>query len=111
MWKRLEVSEESHGTSSVGISNEDIVDNNYDLETDSSVVCEDPDEVLMNIVPKSQQNTDECNSAKEVELQKLVNFQTYDEVDAPEDHEVISTTWVIWQKGQDIRARLVAHGF
>jgi hypothetical protein len=48
--------------------------------------------------------------AKQVELNKLKEFDTYEEVeDLGQDR--ISTTWVLWNKGSEVRARLVARGF
>ena len=66
----------------------------------------------MNIVliPKAKHETPDCKRAKEDELCKLKDFETYDEV---EDcgQVTISTTWVLWHKGSETRARLVARGF
>ena len=51
-----------------------------------------------------------CFQAKQVELEELKNFQTYEEVDDLGQNWV-STTWVLWQKGDEVRARLVARGY
>ena len=47
---------------------------------------------------------------KQAELEKLKNFQTYDEVDDLGQNWV-STTRVLWQKGDEVRARLVARSY
>lgn len=52
----------------------------------------------------------ECNSAKHVELQKLLDFCTYDEVE-DKGQNAISTRWVITSKDGIVKARLVARGF
>jgi transposase InsO family protein len=62
------------------------------------------------LIPKSEQNSPECLQAKEIELEKLRNFETYTEVEDIGQSR-ISSTWVLWQKGDGIRARLVARGF
>jgi hypothetical protein len=51
-----------------------------------------------------------CEIAKQLELQKLCHFDTYEEV---EDcgQKTISTRWVITRKDGDTRAGLVARGF
>jgi hypothetical protein len=66
--------------------------------------------VYITTIPKSQQNTTECQAAKDVELQKLRDFDVYDEA-AYEHQECVSTRWVLWLKGSEVRARLVARGF
>ncbi|VDI09013.1 Hypothetical predicted protein [Mytilus galloprovincialis] len=48
--------------------------------------------------------------AKQLELEKLKQFNTYEEVEDG-DQKTISTRWVITNKNGDTRARLVARGF
>ena len=56
------------------------------------------------------ENNPSSRAAKQTELQKLRQFETYDEV---EDHgqSTISTRWVITNKDDTTRARLVARDF
>lgn len=62
------------------------------------------------LVPKEDHNNADCLVAKQEELLKLKSFRTYEEV--PNKHqETISTTWVLWMKGDAVRARLVARGY
>ena len=61
-------------------------------------------------IPRHEQDNIECMKAKEVELEKLRHFDAYKEVEYT-DQECISTRWVLWRKGDEIRARLVAKGF
>ena len=67
-------------------------------------------EVYIVSIPKSQHKSNECRQAKEVELNKLKNFEVYKEV-ADEGQPVISTRWILWRKKDEVRARLVARGF
>ena len=62
------------------------------------------------LIPKSRHSEEECVKAKKVELEKLKHFGVYQEVD-DEGQESISTTWVLWMKGDEARARIVARGF
>lgn len=76
-------------------------------------VVEDTDEVNevnVVIIPKNEQATEECLKAKEAELEKLREFNAFEEV---EDHGQfrISSTWAMTRKGDGVRARLVARGF
>ena len=62
------------------------------------------------LIPRSKHMEPDCIKAKQVELDKLKEFHTYEEV--PDTNQSrISTTWVLWQKGEETRARLVARGF
>ena len=66
--------------------------------------------ILAVMIPKDQQNTDQCLAAKMNELQKLKDFETYEvEEDVGQKH--ITCTWVMTQKGDEARARLTARGF
>ena len=69
-----------------------------------------PEEVNIVMIPRSQHNDPRCIQAKLDELQKLEDFQTYSEIE-DRGQNTISTTWVLWQKGEEFRARLVARGF
>ena len=62
------------------------------------------------VIPKHQQKNEMCHEAKRTELTKLKKFDTYEEV-VNNEQNTISTTWVLWKKGEGIRARLVARGF
>ena len=68
------------------------------------------EEVNIVLIPKSRHGEERCMQAKQIELDKLKSFGTYEMV--PDVGQVrISTTWVIWDKGSEVRARLVARGF
>lgn len=68
------------------------------------------EEVLAVMLPKERRNTPECLAAKETELDKLKSFETYKEV-TDKGQEYITTTWVLTEKGDEIRARLTARGY
>ena len=55
-------------------------------------------------------DTIEQNTAKQTELQKLLDFNTYQEVE-DKGQDTISTRWVITTKNGTVKARLVARGF
>ena len=61
-------------------------------------------------VPKHQQDDPMCLNAKQEELQKLKNFNVFNEIQYT-GQECISTRWVLTKKGKEYRARLVAKGF
>ena len=65
------------------------------------------DDETVNLV--TRQNNDDTTAAKLVELQKLSQFYTYDEV-KDSGQQTFSTRWVIINKGQT-KARLVVRGF
>ena len=71
---------------------------------------EHAEEVNIATIPRQKHGDMECMEAKHVELEKLRNFDTYEEVE-DEGQFRISTTWVLSEKGNAIRARLVARGF
>ena len=81
-------------------------------EIQYEVVSENPpvDQVHMVMVPRGEHNSEECKKAKEAELIKLMDFDTYKVVE-DQGQERISTTWVISKKGEEVRARLVARGY
>ena len=68
------------------------------------------EEVLAVLVPKEKRDTVECLEAKQKELEKLKEFGTYEVVD-DEGQGHVTTTWVLTEKGTEIRARLTARGF
>ena len=61
-------------------------------------------------VPRGRHNSIDCIEAKNEELSRLKQFDVYEEVPG-EGRSCISTRWVIVQKGEKIKARLVARGF
>lgn len=71
---------------------------------------EDVEAAYLNLIPRKQHQQPECVQAKKTELQKLKSFDVYEEV-ADVGQSCISTTWVLWMKGETHRARLVARGF
>ena len=68
------------------------------------------EEVMAVMLPKERRDTPECLKAKEAELAKLKSFETYKVVE-DKGQEYISTTWVLTEKGDEIRARLTARGY
>ena len=68
------------------------------------------EEILAVLVDKDETNTPEALDAKQKELDKLEEFDTY-EVIEDEGQEYITTLWVITKKGDELRARLTAKGF
>ena len=68
------------------------------------------EDVNMVLIPRDKHDEADCLKAKEAELQKLIDFDVYTEVD-DEGQPCISTTWVLTDKEGQIKARLVARGF
>ena len=68
------------------------------------------EECNMVLIPRSEHKNEACIVAKETELDKLKSFDSYSVVDDIGQYR-ISTTWVLWNKGAEVRARLVARGF
>ena len=66
-------------------------------------------EESVNVCSKLAKSSEEL-LAKEKELQKLKDFDSY-EVVKDNGRDAISTRWVVTQKGTETRARLVARGF
>ena len=62
------------------------------------------------LIPRSRHEDKDCVEAKKMELEKLSSFGVYQEVD-DEGQERISTTWVLWNKGNELRARIVPRGY
>ena len=61
-------------------------------------------------IPSDRHKDDDCMEAKKVELKKLADFDSYDLIN-DEGQYRISCRWVLWYKGEEVRARLVARGF
>ena len=68
------------------------------------------EEVLAVMLPKERRDSPECMAAKEAELQKLKDFDTYKVVEDTGQPR-ITTTWVLTLKGLEVKARLTARGF
>lgn len=68
------------------------------------------EEVNVVTIPRDRHQEADCQKAKDVELAKLSEFDTYEVVKDEGQHR-ISTTWILWLKGSEMRARLVARGF
>ena len=68
------------------------------------------DNVNVNITLKNDKDCSESTAAKLSELQKLRDFNTYEEVKNCGQH-TLSTRWVITQKNGQVKARLVVRGF
>jgi transposase InsO family protein len=62
------------------------------------------------IIPRDRHSDSACMEAKKAELDKLKQFGTYSEV-SDSGQRCISTRWVLNQKGEEVKARLVARGF
>lgn len=100
----------------IAFSNQDVTWIDTSI-TETKVTTEDSilalwlhEEVMAVILSPEKKNSPECAQAKEKELEKLKEFDTYEEV--PDDgQESISTTWVLTEKEGEIRARLTARGF
>ena len=68
------------------------------------------EECNMVLIPAERHKDDDCMKAKQVELEKLKEFETYDVV--PDEGQYrISCRWVLWYKSEEVRARLTARGF
>jgi transposase InsO family protein len=66
--------------------------------------------VMAVIVPQSEHDSAECTIAKQVELNKLRDFDTYEPVQ-DNGQDSISTRWIITRNSEGVKARLVARGF
>jgi len=85
-------------------------DNLQKLQQENMLNKEQEGQVYMVTLPRKRHEDPDCMKAKEIELQKLQSFSVYDEV--PECGQTcISTRWILWNKGDEVRARLVARGF
>ena len=92
---------------------------NVEDETTQQKFCVDHDGVeqwkkfedaMIVLIPRSEHKTPQCLIAKQVELEKLKNFDSYREVENCGQY-YLSTTWVLWKKVDEVRARLVVRGF
>ena len=95
------------------IARDDGIAQNVNLEDVEYEKLENPSpqaESCLALMPNHGHNTPECLEAKQTELSKLKEFDTYDEVEDIGQNS-ISCRWVLTQKGEDVRARLVARGF
>ena len=79
-------------------------------EDESQAFLPADEEIFATMLDKDEKKSPECQEAKKKELDKLIEFNTYEIVDNI-GQESISTTWVLTKKGSEIRARLVARGF
>ena len=68
------------------------------------------EEVNLVLIPRSRHEDKDCVEAKKIKLEKLFSSGVYQEVD-DKGQECISTTWVLWNKGNEVRARIVARGY
>ncbi|KAL5006122.1 hypothetical protein ScPMuIL_017280 [Solemya velum] len=68
------------------------------------------EETYLVFVPKKNHNDSECMKAKCVEIEKLKNFGIYEKVEDT-GRACISTSWILWYKGEEIGALLVERGF
>ena len=69
-----------------------------------------PEEVHAVMIPKCKQKEPKCIQAKEQELLKLKEFKTY-EIVKDVGQPRISCTWVLCEKEEGVKARLVARGY
>ena len=68
------------------------------------------EECDMVMIPADRHKDGDCMKAKKVELDKLTEFDSYETV-KDEGQYRISCRWILWYKGEEVRARLVARGF
>ena len=111
-WLRATVSDRSKVSGSFynyfNIRGEDGLDRNVDLERlKYKQVCE---EVNMVLIPRERHQDEDCKNAKQVELKKLEDFEAFKVVEDSGQFR-ISCKWILWVKGDEVRARLCARGF
>ena len=111
-WLKATVSDRSKVSGSFynyfNIRGEDGLDRNVDLERlRFREICE---EVNMVLIPQERNKDDYCKAAKQVELKKLEDFDVFKLVDDAGQYR-ISCKWILWVKGDEVRARLCARGF
>ena len=82
----------------------------YSDKVEFEKIQDTPEEVHAVMIPKSQQKQPQCLEAKQIELKKLQDFKTYVEVEDVGQPR-ISTTWVVCEKDEGVKARLVARGY
>ena len=83
-----------------------------DTRTDQKqrINIDNSQEVNVIMIPKNEHDSEKCIKAKYTELEKLKEFNTYEIVQDQGQYR-ISTTWVMSNKGDEVRARLVARGY
>ena len=91
------------------IRGEDGLERNIDGERVKFKKLEE-EECDMVMIPADRHKDDDCMEAKNVELKKLEEFDSYETVN-DEGQYRISCRWILWYKGEEVRARLVARGF
>ena len=64
-----------------------------------------------NIMTVSNPKQEMIDLAKEEELQKWKDYEAFEEIDEQANLDVLSSRWVITQRGDKIKARLVVRGF
>ena len=69
-----------------------------------------PQSILAVMVPRAERNSEACSIAKQQELAKLKEFDTYQIVE-DKGQDRITTTWVLTEKADTVRARLTCRGF
>ena len=89
---------------------EDGLKRNVDLERARYNKIPENEEVNMVLIPREEQQNEECKKAKLVELRKLEDFKSFKVVEDKGQFR-ISCRWVLWKKEEETRARLVARGF
>ena len=90
------------------IRGEDGLERNIDGERIKFKKLEEECDIVM--IPADRHKDTDCMEAKNVELKKLVDFDSYETVN-DEGQYRISCRWILWYKGEEVRARLVARGF
>ena len=92
------------------VRNNDGLEKSIDLDRISGWETVTQGKVSVVLIPKEKHEEEKYVAAKFVELNKLKEFDTYKEV--PDEGQFkIFTTWVLWNKGDEVRARLVARGY
>ena len=83
-----------------------------DTRTDQKqrIDIDNSQEVNIVMIPKNEHDSEKCMKAKYIELEKLKEFKTY-EIVQDQGQYGISTTWVLSNKGDEVRARIVARGY
>ena len=68
------------------------------------------EQVTMVLLRNTRHSESKCVNVKLEEIKKLKDFETYDEVGDMGQFR-LSTTWVLWEKGNEVRPRLVSRGY
>ena len=92
------------------IRNENGEERSIDLERHEWEKMHETEINITEIANKQKSESEEIVSAKVNELEKLVQFDTYEEVNY-NGQKVLSTRWVITNKNGQTKARLVVRGF